>query len=146
MATRGIIGVYCGQGAWRGRYVHWDNYPERVVPLLSELVERDGLPKVIETIVNKRDSWSTIDAHVDESSPFFTAENYEPGYGFFHTDGGMETYTESTGYYSWAEYVYIMDDEGVTVYDVIQLEPETLAINCRYTWEQAKEMRQSQPA
>lgn len=138
MATRGIIGVDCGNGTWQGRYVHWDNYPDRIVPLLAELVERDGWEKVIDTIINKRASWSTLDPYVDESSPFFTRENYEPGYGFFHTDGAMEIYTDETGYYSWAEYVYVMNDEGVTVYTVKGVEEETLEYESRFTWSEAK--------
>jgi hypothetical protein len=144
MATRGIIGVDCGQGTWRGRYVHWDNYPDRIVPLLAELVERDGLDKVIQTIIHKRKSWSILDTQVDESSSFFTAQNYEPGYGFFHTDDGMDEYTESSGFYSWAEYVYVIDDEGVKVFSVTGLEPETLDFERRYTWEEARAI--SQPA
>lgn len=138
MATRGIIGVDCGQGTWRGRYVHWDNYPERIVPLLAELVERDGISKVVETIVNKHESWSTLDPSVDESSPFFTANNYEKGYGFFHPDGSMGIYTNETGYYSWAEYVYVMDDAGVTVFSVVGDDPETVAFEKRFTWAEAK--------
>jgi hypothetical protein len=112
------------------------------VPLLSELVDRDGLATVIETIINKRTSWSTLDPHVDESSPFFTADNYEPGYGFFHTDGGTsDLYTQDTGYYSWAEFVYVMDDEGITVFTVTALEPETLDFEARFTWAEARAQR-----
>ena len=37
MATRGIIAVArAGDGCWRGRYAHWDNYPERIVPVARE--------------------------------------------------------------------------------------------------------------
>jgi len=138
MATRAIVGVDCGAGAWEGRYIHWDNYPERMVPLLAELVERDGWQKVVDVIVNKRQSWSMLDPNVDESSPFFTRDNYEPGYGFFHSDGMMESYTNETGYYSWAEYVYVMDDEGVTVFTVHGDEPETTEFDARFTWSEAK--------
>ena len=46
MATRAIIAVERAQG-WRGRYAHWDNYPERMVGVLGALVERDGITQVV---------------------------------------------------------------------------------------------------
>ena len=138
MATRGIIAVYTGQGTWRGRYVHWDNYPHRIVPLLAELVERDGVAKVVDTIINKRESWSTIDTGEPRFELGYKKKNYEPGYGFFHSDGYMDIYTNDTGFYSWAQYVYVIDDDGVTVHNVVGEEPETLEPYGRYTWAEAK--------
>ena len=115
MATRGIIAVYTGQGTWRGRYVHWDNYPHRIVPLLAELVERDGVAKVVDTIINKRESWSTIDTGEPRFELGYEKKNYEPGYGFFHSDGYMDIYTNDTGFYSWAQYVYVIDETNSAV-------------------------------
>lgn len=136
MATRGIVAIDCGQGSWRGRYVHWDNYPDRIVPILGELVKRDGIATVAETIINKRHSWSLIEAYIKTDSPTFIPANFEPGYGYFHEDGG-DLYTERSTDFSWAQWVYVMSDDGVTVYEVLGGEPETLSYQSTFTWAEA---------
>ncbi len=144
MATRGIIAVERASG-WRGRYVHWDNYPDRIVGVLGALVERDGLTKVVTTLVNDNASWSVID-HNQDFDPIADPKNVRIGYGVVHDDIDKDSddawYTEETGAYSWAEYAYVMRANGVSVY-AIQGDPETLKHIATYTWEEAKNYRPS---
>jgi hypothetical protein len=60
MGTRSVVAIPQGD-SWKGRFVHWDGYPAGVGSALGELVERDGLEKVIATIVTgKNYSWSSL--------------------------------------------------------------------------------------
>jgi hypothetical protein len=141
MATRAIIAVERAQG-WRGRYAHWDNYPERMVGVLGALVERDGITKVVTTLINDNASWSVIDYEQGDTDPFGDSQNIRKGYGVTHDDidkdSDMAWYTEETGAYSWAEYVYVMRRNGVSVYKVESGNPEPLTHLACHTWEEAK--------
>ena len=143
MATRAIIAVERAQG-WRGRYAHWDNYPERMVGVLGALVERDGITQVVTTLINDNASWSIINPDTTgyESDPLTRTEILRKGYGIVHDDMDKDSdqswYTEATGAYSWAEYVYVMRRNGVSVYKVESGETETLTHLACHTWEEAK--------
>lgn len=41
MATRGTIGYETLDGEYRGVYVHYDSYPQHIVPILSEMMMAD---------------------------------------------------------------------------------------------------------
>lgn len=128
MATRGIIAVArAGDGAWRGRYAHWDNYPERIVPVLGRLVERDGATKVVETLINNNQSWSSIDDKAKiEDDPLL--EGYDDGlvvgYGRIHTDlepnDPSSWFTEDDIELAWAEWVYVIHHSGIEVMKVVK--------------------------
>ena len=143
MATRAIIAVERAQG-WRGRYAHWDNYPERMVGVLGALVERDGLTQVVTTLINDNPSWSIIDHEQGDTDEFQDEKNIRVGYGIVHDDIHKDSdeawYTEETGAYSWAQFVYVMRANGVSVYTVESGEgnTETLKHLACHTWEEAK--------
>lgn len=124
MATRGIIAVQRADG-WRGRYAHWDNYPERVVPVIGRLVERDGVTQVVTTLINNNQSWSIIDDKKMKNDPeLYEGENDSvvEGYGVIHTDlepnDPNAWFTEDDTELAWAEYVYVIRDFGVEVLKV----------------------------
>jgi hypothetical protein len=143
MATRAIIAVERAQG-WRGRYAHWDNYPERMVGVLGALVERDGITQVVTTLINDNASWSVIDHEQGDTDEFRDEKNIRVGYGIVHDDIDKDSdeawYTEETGAYSWAQFVYVMRRNGVSVYTVESGEnnTETLKHLACHTWEEAK--------
>ena len=61
MGTRSVVAIPDGT-SWRGRYVHWDGYPEGRIPVLRALVARDGLEVVIKTIITgPHYGWSHLD-------------------------------------------------------------------------------------
>lgn len=126
MATRGIIAVQRANG-WRGRYVHWDNYPERIVPIIGRLVERDGATKVVETLINNNQSWSSInDTQTKYAEPYEALENDSvvEGYGTIHTDLEPDDpsawFTEADTELAWAEWVYVIRQHGVEVLKVVK--------------------------
>ena len=115
MATRGIIAVERAQG-WRGRYVHWDNSPETRVPTIAQLVQRDGITQVVDTLINKHGSWSVIDPNQQVGDEDIVS-NVVVGYGRYHVDTPPEEgwFTEQDTDLGWSEYVYIMSAEGLQV-------------------------------
>lgn len=125
MATRGIIAVArAGDGAWRGRYAHWDNYPERIVPVLGRLVERDGATKVVETLINNNQSWSVVDDKQELDDPLLgnDTDSVILGYGRIHTDlepnDPSSWFTEDDIELAWASYVYVIHHSGIEVMKV----------------------------
>ena len=59
MGTRSAVCEPYGD-SYRGRYVHWDGYPTGVGRALLELVARDGLAKVRQTIIHDHYGWSNL--------------------------------------------------------------------------------------
>lgn len=114
MATRGII-AHATENGWQGRYSHWDNYPEHIVGSLALLVMRDGVEKVVETLITNNASWSSID-------PFASEENGHAlvlGYGHAHTDVTVEDtatmFTHTDTELAWAEWLYIIHTDILEV-------------------------------
>lgn len=138
MATRGIIATTRAQG-WRGRYVHWDNYPDHRIPTITRLVARDGLLKVINTLINDNPSWSFIDPYQEPSTnPNDDYQKVVEGYGVVHTDVECDNswFTEQDTDLAWAEYVYIMGREGLQVCKVEVTDGGEVAVPMSfYTWE-----------
>lgn len=60
MSTRSIVAAETEKGII-GVYVHCDGYPEGRLPVLRALAARDGLAKVVHTIVGKPNGWSCLD-------------------------------------------------------------------------------------
>lgn len=121
MATRGIVAHATSNGGWRGRYVHWDNYPERIVGVLGELVARDGRANVAHKLCYEHASWSSLDptaSKSNENSLYSQHETVE-GYGYAHTDIEL---TDSSAWFingdtelGWAEWLYIIHETMLEV-------------------------------
>lgn len=59
MSTRCVIARQTGD-EWQGRYLHSDGYPTSRVPSLLALVERDGVERVTEMLVDTYAGWSVV--------------------------------------------------------------------------------------
>lgn len=63
MSTRSIVAAEF-EGQIKGVYVHSDGYPDGEwgkLATLSRLIERDGVVKVVRTIMGKPNGWSDLD-------------------------------------------------------------------------------------
>lgn len=84
MGTRGVIAEAHGTG-WRGRYHHWDSYPEGLGKTLYELYHghfKKDLDAMIRVMVHDHPAgWSTIN-NADWSMPI--------GYVEIKSDGGFD--------------------------------------------------------
>ena len=118
MATRGIVARATNEG-WEGRYTHWDNYPERMVYVLGELVARDGVGKVVQTLITDTPSWSQIEPLTKSGVPnLYEQHALVEGYGYAHTDVTLEDsdlFTQNDTELAWAEWLYIIHDTMLEV-------------------------------
>jgi hypothetical protein len=119
MATRGIIAERTASG-WQGRYCHWDNYPKRIVGVLKQLVNRDGLSKVTQVLIRETASWSQVEPMATKGVPSLYEERaLVEGYGYAHTDVSVTDdstmFRETDTDFAWCEWLYLIDDTGVEV-------------------------------
>jgi hypothetical protein len=118
MATRGIVARATNEG-WEGRYTHWDNYPERMVYVLGELVARDGVDKVVQTLITDNPSWSQIEPLAKSGVPsLYEVNQLVEGYGYIHTDVTVEEsdlFTQNDTELAWAEWLYIIHETMLEV-------------------------------
>jgi len=136
MATRGIVARATSEG-WEGRYSHWDNYPQRMVYVLGELVARDGVDKVIQTIITDHPSWSQIEPLAKSGQESL----YEPnqlveGYGYIHTDVTVEEsdlFTHNDTEFAWCEWLYIIHPDRLEVHAITADDKTDLVSS--HTWE-----------
>ena len=73
MGTRACIAVWEDKenGIFRGKYSHWDGYPDHLGVTLLNWVNRNGLDKTIEILIDgieAQSGWSTINHNGDCSS------------------------------------------------------------------------------
>jgi hypothetical protein len=119
MATRGII-AHATNNGWRGRYVHWDNYPERIIHALGELVERDGRAVVVNTLCYEHPSWSQIEPLAKRGEPnLYEQHLLVEGYGYVHTDIELNDpsawFTHEDKDLAWCDYLYIIHEDYLEV-------------------------------
>lgn len=116
MGTRSVVGIPYGD-AWRGRYVHWDGYPAHMAPILTDMVRRDGLSKVILTLLESFHGWSSLSAtQVDESGePDFDSDYFVSveRFGTAYKDEPDEWHTPDTK--AWTEWAYVLTPAGLLV-------------------------------
>lgn len=129
MGTRSIIAKPDGD-AWRGRYCHWDGYPEGVGQRLMELVNRDGLAKVIDTIIDTHCGWSSI--HMPDNRQlgagytdgrFLLVPEYGVAYNHNSDQGSMsDWHTPDMLGDTWCQWVYVLTPMGIMFGDIAQAE------------------------
>jgi len=139
MATRSVVAIPAGDG-WIGRYVHWDGSPDSRVPVLLELIARDGIDKVRQTIVSDNYGWSHL---TPEQGPEITESWYRdgrfiavPGYGLAYTREQADAdpnYTDTTSDPVWIEYAYVLGTRSITVMEGTGDKPGTGAFRLLYT-------------
>ena len=97
MATRSIIGAPSKPNGFVGRYCHWDGQPAVQVSKLLELVARDGLTQVRQTLVYDERSWSFIEPFQPKlDDKWHGADDYTlvDGYGVSYTEKDVELFTQ----------------------------------------------------
>lgn len=137
-------------GRWHGRYAHWDNNPERMTKVLSNLVERDGLLSVYRTLLIDNYSWSVIDdTQTAKDELGYDKNNVVVGYGVKHDDANESDWYDSESMcLSWADFLYVMSKDGLSVYSVTTVHTDDnpdgdskdiTKLLSFHTWEQLKE-------
>lgn len=134
MGTRSIVYARTESGI-KGVYVHWDGYPDGRLPVLAALMARDGVDKVVCTLLARPSGWSHLKPSQDgtlreyESDGRFEAV---PGYGVQYTDTempdpfndgkmvrqGNEAYSDTTAESRniWIEWLYVIEQDGAISY------------------------------
>ena len=139
MATRSVVAIPAGDG-WIGRYVHWDGSPDSRVPVLLDLIARDGIDRVRQTIVSDNYGWSHLHP---EQGPEIAESWYQdgrfiavPGYGLAYTREQADAdpdYTDTTSDPVWIEYAYVLGTRTMTVLEGTGDKPGTGAFTLMTT-------------
>ena len=123
MGTRSIIAIPEGKTGFRGRYAHWDGYPNGVGRALRSIVLRDGMETAIRTLLVDNYGWSTVDAaHYQEVPEYMDDGRFVavPGYGVAYTtkdgqsDPAIWLSRGDTG--NWCEWAYILRADRIDVF------------------------------
>lgn len=121
MSTRSLVGGLTDGGTYV-TYVHYDGYPDARLPVLEELIKRDGPARVLSTILQARTGgWSALEPSTKESH--ILHGEVVPGYGVKYTDaaeGPQLRFPEEYNDDSWCEYVYLIPEIGPIRYAEIQ--------------------------
>lgn len=120
MGTRSIIAKPYGD-IWRGRYCHWDGYPQHNGSAIFQLVQRDGLEVARKTLVDDNFYWSSINP-LAEGTQYEGDERFKfvQGYGTAGTElqaDPDEWWTPNDLDDAWIEWVYILAEEGLLILD-----------------------------
>lgn len=122
MGTRSVVAVPTADGGWKGRYVHWDGYPEGVGSALAKIVQRDGYDTAVRVLTQDHYGWSSVTGEEHQELTLgYTDGRFEavPGYGVaYTTKGGQSSPDEwitSDGDPGWTEYAYVLHPDSVRV-------------------------------
>lgn len=99
MATRSMV-LADIDGELKGRYVHWDGYPDGVGRALAAIVARDGYREAVRVLLVEHYGWSSVDA---VGLPVLPRDRVVPGYGTAYDDMAASDW-------------YTLDDDGGTEY------------------------------
>ena len=131
MSTRSCVAIPQGDG-WKGRYVHSDGYPDHMLPTLMDLVQRKGLDRTIDVLINWNGGWSFVGTY--EGITNYLGEDrahFVSDYGLAYTKKEQPltawTTSEDTQDALWIEYVYILGPKSITVLESFQQEDKTFA-------------------
>ena len=129
MSTRSIVYGRTDSGI-KGVYVHWDGYPEGRLPVLHALIARDGVDKVMSTLLARPSGWSSLHPEQDSQlPPLYSDGRFEvvPGYGIQYSDvempdaiSGEMTKQGDSAYRTtsiedrviWVEFLYVIEPDG----------------------------------
>ena len=133
MSTRSVVAIPQGDG-WKGRYVHSDGYPEHMLPTLMDLVNRKGVDRVIDVLINWNPGWSFIGSYdnmtnyLGEDRAHFVSDY---GLAYSRQEQSMDDwYTHDNGDALFIEFVYILGPKSITVLESYRTdETETLDID-----------------
>lgn len=129
MSTRSVVYARTESGL-KGVYVHYDGYPDGRLPVLAELIRRDGVSAVVVAILGRPSGWSHLSPHQDgeleggQNDGRFIAV---PGYGVqYNHEPVTTTWSDdpvvqgATEYQTpdgvigdcFIEYVYVIEHDG----------------------------------
>jgi hypothetical protein len=121
MATRSIIAVPHGDG-WKGRYAHWDGYPDWMGQALWRIVQRDGAEAAANVLTNQNFYWSNVDPTQTglgdwQDDGRFAFVN---GYGVAGTSAqAKDEWIYSTDFDYWGtEYVYVICADSLMIGEI----------------------------
>lgn len=126
MGTRSVVARPTEDGGWKGRYIHWDGYPEGVGESLRLIIERDGLEAAARVLMDEHYGWSTVTGATEVELPEYMDDGRfvaVPGYGVaYTTEQGQSSpddwFTDKTIGDSWCEWAYVLRDDLIAVYEV----------------------------
>lgn len=126
MSTRSIVFARTESGL-KGVYVHWDGYPQGRLPVLHEMIRRDGVSKTVSTIVASPSGWSHLNPlQGSELEPMYDDGRFiaVPGYGVKYNDqpvefhgreiiqGDTEYRTPEMSQDVFIEFMYVIEEDG----------------------------------
>jgi hypothetical protein len=118
MGTRSAIAIRTEDGGFKGRYVHWDGYPDGVGRAVRQIIERDGREKALEVLLEDHYGWSTVDGEEEQDLGIGREDGRfvaVPGYGVAYTTEQNQSSPDEWVTYlgDWGtEYIYIVEDDG----------------------------------
>lgn len=118
MSTRSCVAIPQGDG-WKGRYVHSDGYPGHMVSTLLDLIERKGVDRVVDVLINWNGGWSFVGTY--EGMTNYLGEDrahFVSDYGLAYSKKEQpltEWITSEDPNALWIEYVYIIGPKSLTV-------------------------------
>lgn len=123
MSTRSAVGTLVN-GQFKGRYVHFDGYPDGVGAALRKIIDRDGVTKALRVITEENYGWSSLNGSDDqELERGYHDGRFKavPGYGVAYTEvdgqSSPEQWIENAGEWG-TEYIYVIMPSGeVVAYD-----------------------------
>ena len=118
--------------------------------VLSNLVERDGLLETYRTLLINNYSWSVIDdTQTAKDELGYDKNNVVVGYGVKHDDvEESDWYDSESKCLSWADYLYVMNKDGLSVYSVMTVRADDnpdgdskdiTELQSVHTWEQLRD-------
>jgi len=123
MGTRSIVALPEGAHGFKGRYIHWDGYPEGVGASLVEILKRDG-GNAVDVLIHENYGWSNLDPDKDDTLPDMYQDGRfkaVPGYGVAYTTVENQSspddwHTRENAEESWCEWAYVIHPDYIQVY------------------------------
>ena len=133
MGTRSVIAIPTETG-WKGRYVHWDGYPEHMVPEYLRLVAEKGVERCIDVLINWNAGWSSITSNpvidgMTNDGRFKAVSDYGIAYttkkmNFFgqpdYQQASFADWQTSEDTESWCEYAYVLHPDVLEVWENVE--------------------------
>jgi len=118
MSTRSCVARRTADNGWEGRYVHFDGYPEARVPVLLDLIYRKGVDRVRNVVIDwNPQGWSVLSGERETLNEWQQDGRFAvvSDYGIAYRDRDPLTISSNDIPDCFIEYVYILDDESMTV-------------------------------
>ena len=118
MSTRSCVARRTADNGWEGRYVHFDGYPEARVPVLLDLIYRKGVDRVRNVVIDwNTKGWSCLTGEHETLNEYQQDGRFGvvSDYGIACREGTELTISSNDIPDCFIEYVYILDDESMTV-------------------------------